>query len=271
MGRDFWNADIYATPPAKALRSLQQITDPYTDCPIDITFFVSCYNESAHIITTLDMVLAAAQEVGVTYEIIVIDDGSRDNSVALVKQYIETHPDENVLLRVNAKNKGLAQNYFDAAYIGRGKYYRLICGDNSEPKETIVSILRLIGEADMIVPYHISSEGKGAYRQFISKAYTSIINFCSGHRLQYYNGLAVHLRFNVIRWHSNTRGFGFQADLLCILLDLGFTYKEIGVAMIEMRQDKSNAITLRNLLSVIHTIVEIAIRRVSNWVYGSRG
>jgi hypothetical protein len=41
-----------------------------------------------------------------------------------------------------------------------------------------------------------------------------LVNLVTGNRLHYYNGLAVHLGHNVMRWHPNTRGFGFQADIL---------------------------------------------------------
>ena len=57
----------------------------------------------------------------------------------------------------------------------------------------------------------------------LSNTYSRLINFISGFRLHYYNGLAVHLRYNVMRWHPNTRGFGFQADIICMLLDQGFS------------------------------------------------
>ena len=60
----------------------------------------------------------------------------------------------------------------DAAFIGRGKYYRLICGDNAEPLASIVSVCRAIGEADIIVPYYASSEGKSLMRRLISNTYT---------------------------------------------------------------------------------------------------
>jgi len=58
------------------------------------------------------------------------------------------------------------------------------------------------------------------------EGYTFIINAITGNKIHYYNGLAVHLRHNVMRWHTNTRGFGFQAEILCLLIDLGFTHKQ---------------------------------------------
>jgi len=262
-----WDAELEMTPAAARVHDPRHMTAPYEDSTLDLTVFVSCYNEATLIVRTLDTVIRAAREVGLSYEIIVVDDVSKDNSAELIAKYMADHPNERISLRVNRRNKGLAQNYIDAAFLGVGKYYRLSHGDNSEPWDSIATVLKSIGEADIIVPYYLSSEGKSRWRQALSRAYTALVNFLSGYRLHYYNGQAVHLRHNVMRWHPSTAGFGFQADILCQLLDLGFTYKEVGVITIEQRQDKSHAINFRNFLSVAHTLVEIGNRRLSNRLF----
>lgn len=268
-GVNFWDADVVLSDAAKRHHTPQTFTTPY-DAPLDLTILVSCYNEEDYITNTLETIRQVMSELPHSYEIIVIDDVSKDRSCEKVESYIAAHPEVNIVLRKNKHNKGLAQNYFDAAFLGKGKYYRLLCGDNSEPKETLRNIFSQIGSADILVPYYTSSEGKSFKRQLLSKTYTCIVNTITGYRFHYYNGLAVHLRFNVMRWHPNTHGFGFQADLLCLLLDQGFTYKEIPVIMVEQRTGKSNAITLRNLLSVAHTLLEILLRRISHRIYKKR-
>jgi glycosyltransferase involved in cell wall biosynthesis len=270
VGKGLWFGDVAMTTAAARLRDRTDITRPYEESPLDITLFVSCYNEAEYITATLDTVCDAANDARVSFEIIVIDDCSRDGSPEVVRKYIYGHPETNILLRLNAANKGLAQNYIDGAFIGKGKYYRLICGDNGEPKESIVAVLSALGQADCIVPYYVTIQGRGFWRRILSNAYTSIINGITGNRIHYYNGLAVHLRYNVMRWHPNTRGFGFQADILCLLLDLGFTYKEISIFAAEKRTGHSNAINFRNLLSVAHSIVEITNRRISRHLYPYR-
>lgn len=268
-GRQFWEGEVVLSRAAEVLHDQRQLTIPY-DAALDLTIFVSCYNEAEYIIATLDAVRTAAAEAGLAYEIIVIDDASRDDSCRLVTDYIAAHPEDRIILRANRVNKGLAQNYTDAAFLGCGKYYRLICGDNAEPRDAIAAVFKAIGEADIIVPFYGSAAGKSLRRRLISKGYTSLVNLITGNRLHYYNGLAVHLRHNVMRWHSNTHGFGFQADLLCLLIDLGFTYKEIEIVTVEQRRGSSNALTFRNLLSVAHTLIEIGNRRLSNRLYRRR-
>ena len=266
----YWDAEITLSTAAAKSRDPTRMTAPYNGDPLDLTVFISCYNEAEYIIATLETVSAAAREAGLRYEILVIDDGSRDASPRLVADYIAAHPDDNLVLRVNRTNKGLAQNYMDGAFLGCGKYYRLICGDNAEPKDSILTVFNAIGRADIVVPYYTSSEGKSFQRQMISSIYTSMVNLVTGNRLHYYNGLAVHLRYNVMRWHPNTRGFGFQADILCLLIDLGFSYVEVPVITVEQRRGASNALTFRNFLSVGHTLFEIFNRRISNRVYRRR-
>ncbi len=235
------------------------------DSTLDLTAFVSCHNEAEFIVQTLEDIRLALRELGVSFEIIIVDDCSSDGSVGLVMAYISEHAQDRIILRRNLVNQGLAQNYIDAAFLGKGRCYKLFCGDNTEPKESIKKICSLIGSADIIIPNYSGVEGKSAFRRRLSRAYTRLVNFVSGNRLTYYNGLALHLRYNVMRWHPNTRGFGFQADIVCMLLDAGATYLEVPVDAVN--RGASRALTTKNILSVGHTLVDIAIRRIARWAY----
>ena len=233
----------------------------------DLTLFVACYNEEQGIIPSIETAVAAAREAGRSFDIVVVDDASTDRSVEIVRQYMARHPDLPITLVVNEKNQGLANNYAEAAFWGHGKYYRLICGDDVETQGTLTTVFRRLGEADILSTYHADASARPPARRVISRAYTTLINILGGHRLKYYNGLAVHLRYNVLRWHSNAYGFGFQADLLTRLLDMGATCLEIPVVPKERTRGASKAFTLRNFCSVAHTLLEIVIRRTGRCMY----
>jgi glycosyltransferase involved in cell wall biosynthesis len=262
-------AEVVMTPAAAELHDARSMLAPSSyEAPLDLSIFVSCYNEEPYIVATLETIRAALEELGgVRYEIIVIDDCSYDCSADLVEDYIRMHSAERILLRRNKVNRGWAQNYYDAAFIGKGKYYRTMCGDNAEPKDTVVAVLRELGKADMLIPYYAMSEGRSLYRRFLSAAFVMLVNVITGNRLRYYNGLAVHLRYNVMRWHSHTRGFGFQADLISMLIDQGFTYQEVPVRTVERKGALSTAISFKNILSVAHTLTDLVLRRIANRVY----
>lgn len=234
-----------------------------------ITLFVACYNESGNIEGTLDVIRAACAQAAITYEVVIIDDASTDGSPEIIRRYIESHPDMPIQLHVNPKNMGLGENFGEAAFMGTGTFYRLVCGDNVEPVETLVKVFNEIGKADMILTYRPDDvEGKTLSRKILSRLYTKIVNFISGYNLRYYNGLPVFKRRDVMRWNPNSHGFGFQADLVTRLLDRGGSYIEVPVTSKERQTGKAKAIKLRNLCSVAHSLLNILIRRVSKFFWG---
>jgi glycosyltransferase involved in cell wall biosynthesis len=237
---------------------------------IDITVLITCYNEEPYILDTIENVVGALQDAGGSYEVIVVDDVSKDHSVQRVREYIARHPGIPVRLHINPKNRGLANNYIDAAFLGSGKYYRMCCGDNAEPRSVLANIFRHVGKAEMVIPYQLQEEvaGKSFFRRILSRTFTFLVNGLSGYRLKYYNGLAVHLRYNVMRWHPTSYGFGFQADLVTRLLDEGVSYLQVPSSSVDRKGGTSTALSMRNVLSVTHTLLEIAIRRLKRFLYG---
>ncbi len=234
-----------------------------------ITLFVACYNEVENITGALDVVHSACAEVGISYEILIIDDASTDGSVEVIRRYMQGHPEMPIKLHVNPKNMGLGENFAEAAFMGRGEYYRLICGDNVEPVETLVKLFREIGKSDIILSYRPGDvEGKAFSRKVLSGLYTRIVNLISGYDLHYYNGLPIMRRRDVMRWNPNSHGFGFQADLVTRLLDRGASYIEVPVSGHERQTGKAKAIRFRNFCSVAHSLLNILIRRLSKLFYG---
>lgn len=246
-----------ATPAAAALQP-----------PVFLSLFVACYNEQDNILGTLETLISALVRTVPSFDIIVVDDASRDKSVPRIQKFMADHPDIPIRLLRNAHNEGVATNYAEAAFRAKGEWLRMICGDNVEPAETLETIFRQIGKAEVVVPYTVEIRGRSNFRRILSKTYTALVNAISGYRMQYYNGLLVTRTDYVRRWHSNSHGFGFQADLLTRLLSKNLSFLEVAVYGNERATGESKALTLRNLASVAHSLQNIAIRRISKALYG---
>ena len=266
-----------STSPAGSPRKPQLAADPSAEQTpaaealgndVFLSLFVACDNESGNIVGTLETVVAAASKTVPSYEIVVVDDGSRDASVQEVREYMAAHPELPVRLLINPRNEGVANNYAEAAFRSHGEWYRMICGDNVESEETLATIFSSIGDAEVLIPYYVQHPGRKWHRRVISACYTWLVNRISGYRLHYYNGMPLTRRYYAMRWHSNSHGFGFQADLVTRLLALGATYKEVGVVGRERAGGRSHALTFRNFCSVAHSLQNILIRRISKVLYG---
>lgn len=243
--------------------------DPILVDSLDLTICVPCKNEEKNVVETLDAIVAAVSEVGCSYEIIVIDDGSTDRTGVLVEKFQSEHAALPIRLHKNPKNLGLSRTYVNGAFLGRGKYYRYIGGDNAEPKEAIVRILKMMGKADIIIPFHEQLTGKSFSRVAVSKLYTFLVNLLSGYSINYYNGCAVHLRYNVLRWHSYAYGFGFQADMITLLLQQGATYVQVPVRVGHTNKGRgASPFHIRNFVSTGHTLFEILRRRINIILFG---
>ena len=230
---------------------------------IDITIFVPCYNEAQNIINTFSTITKAFASLNLQYEIIVIDDDSKDKTPFIVEEYIKSNPEIKIYLYKQPKNMGLAYNFAEAAFKGRGEYFRQVNGDNDETAETLITILNHIGKADIIIPYHQISTARSIPRRMLSNVYTKIINLINGYAIKYYNGLAIYPRELVMRWHSHSHGYGYQAELTTCILATGANFIEVPVTASNRVFGESKAITYSNLLSIMHTLIKLSLKRIS--------
>jgi glycosyltransferase involved in cell wall biosynthesis len=232
---------------------------------IDISFFIPCYNEEANVVGAIEKLVHVSSKLGLSYEILVFDDCSRDRTVATVQAYQSEHPVVPLRLFVNNVNRGVARNFFEAAFRARGRYYRLVCGDDVEPLESHERLLCHLGQADIIVPYFTSIKGRPFHRHVISRLYTRLVNYASGNRLRYYNGCPIYRRIDVLRFHVETTGFGYQAEFLTRLIHENRSILE--VALLSIDREGSGSVTVRNGLSVGHSLLKIALRRLRVYLY----
>ncbi len=222
---------------------------------LDITFFVACLNEEKNVIGSLETVLTAVKNAGCSYEIIIVDDHSIDHSVQIIENYIKQNPGLPIRLIKNAKRQGLGRNYADVAFLGKGKYYKWLGASNMEFADDITAALKKMGCADMIIPYIIDK--RGFKRRLLSMLFTKTINCITGYSLRYYNGSVLHTRYNVMRWHSYSYGYSFQAELIVRLLEEGAAYCEIPARCVQRESVKSKAFSVFNACSVLHSILQI--------------
>jgi glycosyltransferase involved in cell wall biosynthesis len=228
-----------------------------------VSFIVPCLNEEANVAGALDKLSSACEQLKFPYEIIVVDDGSKDQTSAVVKAFQERNPAMQLTLLRNETPKGVARNFFDVAFVAKGDFYRLVCGDDVEPVTKHIAILSNVNKADLVVPYCECFSGRAGYRKLISTTYTGIVNLCSGYGLNYYNGLPLYRRYDVMRFSVEATGFGYQAELITRLMAEGRSVLEVGVPC----EDRAGgtSLSVKNFISVAHSLLKMCLRRLRRW------
>jgi len=239
---------------------------PSTRDTVDLTFYIACCNESKGIIPTINTLVSVMQKMGLTYEMIVVDDASTDDSVEVLQTHRREHPELPIQLIVQTENQNIGYNFAEAAFHGTGKYYKQINAKNDLSSDSLEKLLSYLGKADIILPYHDISH-RPWMRRWISGAFRNLVNLINGRSLQYYNGLPIFRRADVLRWHAHTHGFGYQALLITRLLNIGRTYCEVEIDWQDRVSGRAKAFRLCNWLSVGHALVELIAMRLSNICY----
>ena len=229
-----------------------------------LTVVVPAYNEEANLAAAVAEIHAACRGRVADYEIVVVDDGSRDGTGALADALAAADPRVRALH--NRPNRGLGGAYKAGVAAARHAHVMMVPGDNSHPAEGVTPIIDRIGEADIVIPYVTNPESRGFARRVVSRAYTLLHNALFRLRVPYYNGLVVHRTALLRSITIETDGFAYQSEALVKLLRGGASFVSVGVVIDEGPQHRSTAFRPKNVMRV-----GVAVLRLAADVYGPRG
>lgn len=216
----------------------------------ECSIFISCYNEREFIIPTLETVVGALSRQAFSWEILVIDDCSKDDLVARIETFKRSRPELPIRLVVHEINRGIAYTVSEAAGLATGRYFWYVAGDNPVPEETCATLFARIGTADIIIPYVVRYIGRTYSRRIISKLYGTIVRLLSGSKIKYFNGSSIYLREDFLKFGGRPLGFSYSADILISLTREGHSYVEVPVLYTERVSGRSTALNLKNFVEV---------------------
>lgn len=237
-------------------------TDRLDNSTPNLTVGVTCYNERNSITLTLDSLLAALDGRGLSWEAIVVDDVSADDSVAVLERYIAEEGSGRIHLHCNQRNQGLVRNVYMIAEMGAGRYFWYMSGDDTVPAEAAGKILDSVGRADIVIPKVLTYVGRPLHRKFISRAYTLLVNLLGGLDIYYYNGSSVYLRADVVHYGKQLGGYGYSAEMIVRLVDDGRSYVEVPVVYTDRKEGKASALRLPHLVQVCGFFGRLVARRL---------
>lgn len=235
----------------------------------EISFYMPCLNEELNVASSLNTIISLCKKSKVSnFEILVFNDGSKDNSKNIINSFInKNNMQDKIKLINNERTLGLGYNYIEGAYIASGKFYIMVCSDNSEDEHNLLKIISLRGKADMVIPNFVNNDNRNFLRRKLSRLFTIFVNLLSGNNIKYYNGIVLHKTYNVRRWHPLSCGFGYQAELITNLISVNKNYIEVEIENKDRNEGISRAFKTLNLLSITHTLIQIFFRRIRKLIW----
>ena len=112
---------------------------------------IPCYNAATTIERALDSLVIQAYR---DWEVICIDDCSKDNTREVIKAYADKHKDSNISLLCNEKNSGPGVSRNKGIAIAQGEYLCFLDADDYYDLSTFKVLDKEIGETDADIVFY---------------------------------------------------------------------------------------------------------------------
>jgi len=204
---------------------------------LNYSIIIPAYNESARIGATLERVLAHIAARGWDAEVIVVNDGSRDNTVETVRRFLEANP--KLRLVENPGNRGKGYSVRNGMLLARGEVLLFTDADLSSPIEEADKLFDAIqGGADLAIgsrwmQSELQTQRQPLYRQFFGRIFNLLLRVTLGLKFKdtqcgfkaftRESALAIFPLQRIERW-------GFDPELLYLATRFGFRVTEVPVA-----------------------------------------
>lgn len=149
--------------------------------PIDISVVIPVYNEEENLPVLIPQIAEVLEPLGKTYEMICVDDGSKDQSRRLLKKMLLEYPQ----IRILGFKKNCGETAAGAAGIkeARGGIVITIDADLQNDPKDIPRMLDYLNECDMVTGWRQKREDSWVKR-ITSRIANRIRNSLSGEEIQ---------------------------------------------------------------------------------------
>lgn len=200
------------------------------------SFIIPAYNESSRIRPTLDELLRYSHDRGWDVEILVVDDGSRDDTAQIVREYGKAHPQ--ILLVENPGNRGKGFSVRNGMLHARGDICLFTDADLSSPISEAPKLFDAISAgADIAIGSRwlrpdLQTDRQPLYRQAFGRIFNVVLRVFLG-----LNFADTQCGFKAFRREAAQRIFplqkierwGFDPEILFLARRMNFTVKEVPV------------------------------------------
>ncbi|HLX84233.1 MAG TPA: dolichyl-phosphate beta-glucosyltransferase [Terriglobales bacterium] len=200
------------------------------------SFVIPAYNESARIRPTLDEILRYVQENNWDAEIVVVSDGSSDDTPQIVREYSKLHP--NVVLVENPGNRGKGHSVRNGMLHARGEICLFTDADLSSPISEAQKLFDAIGRsADIAIGSRwldakLQTERQPFYRQVFGRVFNLVLRVVLGlHFADTQCGFKAFRREAAMRIFplQKIQGWAFDPEVLFLARRAGFRVEEVPV------------------------------------------
>ncbi len=207
------------------------------DRRLTYSIIIPAYNEAARVGASLQKVLAYVAAQGWDVEVIVVNDGSRDNTAGIIRGYAEKN--SRLLLLENPGNRGKGYSVRNGMLHAQGEILLFSDADLSSPIEEAEKLFAAIADgADVAIGSRwlrsdLQTQRQPFYRQMFGRIFNLLLRLTLGLNFKDTQcGFKAFTRraANAIFPLQKVERWGFDPELLYLAKKFGFKVVEVPVA-----------------------------------------
>ncbi|OGK21869.1 hypothetical protein A3C23_00790 [Candidatus Roizmanbacteria bacterium RIFCSPHIGHO2_02_FULL_37_13b] len=118
---------------------------------IYLSLVLACFNEAEHLKTSYTTLLTFLKKINRPFEIIFVDDKSKDHTISIIRSLIKSRPDIPTVLITHSKNFGRGKSVTDGLDVAQGEIAGYIDADLEISPEYIQPALHCLLKNDFVV------------------------------------------------------------------------------------------------------------------------
>jgi glycosyltransferase involved in cell wall biosynthesis len=122
----------------------------------ELSVFFPCYNEAKNIETTFNKALPIIQKIAKKWEIILVNDGSTDDTLRIINRLKSEHPKESIIVINHSQNRGYGAAFKSGVYNAKYEWITFTDADGQFDFQEINHLVEVQTktQADLVIGYY---------------------------------------------------------------------------------------------------------------------
>lgn len=230
-----------------------------------LSIAMPAFNEEKLLKKTVRYVLEILKSKKIIYEIIIVNDGSTDNTKRICDNLAKKN--KNIIVIHHRKNLGLSSVFISALKRATKKNFMIINSDHSWPKSSIHRMLSLMGQTDFIIGYRTNILSNANFFRFINNlGLKLILKFLLFLPFKDAHGLFIAKLSDIkkIKFLNKVKNYkmGFTIFILTKLLKMKKNYIEVKTDVFDNSVNNSSVGNFKNTIYLLYFIVKLKLRLI---------
>jgi glycosyltransferase involved in cell wall biosynthesis len=224
-----------------------------------LSVVIPAFNEEANLAATVRTLLEKLGVCVPSFELLVVDDGSRDRTGAIADELAKHDPRTRAFH--HPQNQGIGAGFVTAVAQARGEWFMLIPADLALDPDELGLYFEAAREADVVVGLRSDKRDYGPFRRFVSWTNITLVQLLFGMRERQFQYISLY-RTRILRQVGIEyyRSAFFHAEILIKARAIGYRLTEVEIRYVPRQTGRATGAGWRQILRTMRDMSHFWLR-----------